>query len=240
MAKTCPVCNGPVSVMRRSDFCSKDCAAGIGRVRSTTAKQSRFRVDRTHLMVEQFFCAWLRRHPRVATIEAGHIKRAATFKEGRRRPNLSQKQIEELQRAVAEEREMRESEYRVRWDVYHELDLEMLSAITIEVPDIVDVWEGRCIFASGIGNDERSSVGIDRIKGNRQRSSSMQQIAQPELERRWELLAPRFTALHPARCPECFSEQRSEPKFVWKETAFGSDGVLCINKWHNEEQKHGE
>lgn len=191
-ARLCATCSEPVSPMRSGRYCSRDCAAGIGRVLVHSCLgnvadaplpkcKCKYRVSisaATRMINHGEAVAFATRAdafdggpvllrvaqktPRVATIEAGHIKRAATFKEGRRRPKLSQKQIEELQRAVAEEKSMRESEYRVRWDVYHELDLEMLSAITIEVPEMEDPWSGRCIFASGIGNDERSSVGIDR------------------------------------------------------------------------------
>ena len=59
------------------------------------------------------------------------------------------------------------------------------------------------------------------------------QIDRSELEARWELLGQRFTVLHPDRCPDCGSCERSEQKFVWKETTFGSDGCLCNHKWHN-------
>lgn len=190
--RLCATCSEPVSAMRSGRYCSRDCAAGVGRVlvhsclgnvadAPLSKCNCKYRVSilAARKMVDHgeavafesridafdggpILLRVAQKTPRVATIEAGHIRRAATFKEDRRRPNLSKKQIEELQRAVAEERAMRESEYRLRWDVYHQLDLEMLNAITIEVPEITDVWEGRCIFASGIGTDERSSVGIDR------------------------------------------------------------------------------
>lgn len=187
MAKTCPVCNGPVSVMRRSDFCSKDCAAGVGRVlvhsclgniadAPPSKCNCKYRVSilAARKMVDHgeavafesridafdggpILLRVAQKTPRVATIEAGHIRRVATFKEDRRRPNLSKKQIEELQRAVAEEKAMRESEYRVRWDEYHRLDMEMLNALI--APFQPDPWEGRAIFANA--SDDRTTISKD-------------------------------------------------------------------------------
>lgn len=61
-----------------------------------------------------------------------------------------------------------------------------------------------------------------------------------EVERRFEELAARLAVLCPDECPACHSTSRSVHKFVWKETAFGSDGSRCAHPWHNEEQKHGE
>lgn len=55
-------------------------------------------------------------------------------------------------------------EARCRWEIYAELTRAAWQAITVEVPEIHDVWEGRAIFASGIGDDTRTSVGktVDR------------------------------------------------------------------------------
>lgn len=53
---------------------------------------------------------------------------------------------------------MRESEYRVRWDEYHRLDMEMLNALV--APFQPDPWEGRAIFANA--SDDRTTHSIDR------------------------------------------------------------------------------
>lgn len=61
-----------------------------------------------------------------------------------------------------------------------------------------------------------------------------QPIDWPAVERRFEALAVRLAALRPEECPDCHSTSRSERRFLWKETAFGSDGSRCAHPWHNQ------
>jgi hypothetical protein len=90
--------------------------------------------------------------PRSASIEKSHIEYSAISTKTKDN-RLTEEQIQKLLHEREETRLSFEEEARVRWEIHHELDLEMLRAITVEVPEIKDFWEGRAIFASGIGKD---------------------------------------------------------------------------------------
>jgi hypothetical protein len=102
--------------------------------------------------------------PRAATIEKAHISRATqdifTIK-GKVR--IKERSIEEMQKAVAEDKLARSEEEALRMDIYGWLTAEAWRALIVEVPaEEYDRAErearGRCLFSFA---DERSSAGVD-------------------------------------------------------------------------------
>lgn len=94
--------------------------------------------------------------PRTPSIEKSHIERSVVSKKPKEH-RLTQAQIDELLRMREETRASFEQEARCRWEIYNELSVEALNAIT--VPEVDDGWGiGRCLFSSS-WEDERTSVG---------------------------------------------------------------------------------
>jgi hypothetical protein len=106
--------------------------------------------------------------PRAATIERPHAERATqdlfTIK-GKVR--VKERTIEEMQKAIVQDKLERAEEELLRMDIYQALSVEAMRIVQVPAEQYDemkanDPWRGRCPWENGIGiADERSSVSKD-------------------------------------------------------------------------------
>jgi hypothetical protein len=108
----------------------------------------------------------LLRTPRSASIEKSHVERSVgILKRAPRRKRV--RNLEELQAAIAVDKQWREEEEQIRMEHYQFLTVQSMRIVQIpadEYDEMMrnDPWQGRCPWESGIGiADDRSSVSKD-------------------------------------------------------------------------------
>ncbi len=98
--------------------------------------------------------------PRSPSIEASHMQRSVLGVTAQKAEGITEEQIKRLQQLREQAAREFQQEAAARIKIFHEIELEERAKLI--VPFRPDPWIGRCIFASGIGDDSRSSVGVDR------------------------------------------------------------------------------
>jgi len=132
--------------------------------------------------------------PRSATLEKAHLQRLTE-----RKKNAKDKTLEELQKAVQEDRAMRAEEEALRLEVYGELTLSAQRALVVEVP--AEEYDRLEREQSGISilswfEDERSAVGVDvpsiSFEGEEEIEETVED-AIGEVEEQSEEIVPEFS-----------------------------------------------